>query len=373
MTSSLYHHQIQGVSWMHDREIGAAQPLGGLQADEMGFGKTVMMIATILANPPGPNDSKCTLIVCAPAILSQWMDEINTHVERGILPHVLRYQASTSMITFGKDYEYSFANADIILTTYQEVVRSHPRCSPPKNITAAEQKQSWWQTTWQTNRGMLHSIQFFRVVLDEAQAIKNHQSYTSIACRALMAKHRWAISGTPIYNTIDELYPYFKFLRVKHVGNFDNFKSHFCNINNTDSLRRLHALLKQIMIRRTHKNMLFGAPIVSMPRNTQKTDVIKFNLVERAIYEAFKNQSIKTINRDSRAGTLEKSYRNILVGVFCYKISMRFYVELSLDDAFTITPTYRSPFHTSRLRRKSYHARGHSKNGRNECSYFKRK
>lgn len=315
MISSLYHYQIQGVSWMHEREIGTAQPLGGLQADEMGIGKTVMMIATILANPPGPNESKCTLIVCAPAILSQWMDEIKTHVERGILPHVIRYQASTSMITFGRDYESVFANADVILTTYQEVVRSYPKCSPPKNITTAEQNKSWWKTTLETNRGMLHSMTFFRVVLDEAQAIKNHRSHTSLACRALMAKNRWALSGTPICNTIDELYPYFKFLRVKHTGNFDDFKRHFCDLKNADSLRRLHAFLKQIMIRRTHKDKLLGAPIVSMPRNTQKTDVIKFNLVERAIYEAFKNRYIATINTDSRAGKLDKSYRNILVGV----------------------------------------------------------
>lgn len=301
---------------MHERETGNFQPLGGLQADVMGFGKTVMMIATILANPPGPNDSKCTLIVCAPAILSQWMDEINTHVEEEFLPQVIRFQASTSMITFGKNC------ANIILTTYQEVVRSYPRCSPPKNITTAEEKQSWWKTTYQTKRGLLHKMPFFRVVLDEAQTIKNYKSHTSLACRALMAKHRWALSGTPIYNTIDELYPYFKFLRVKHTGNFDEFKRRFCDLENVDSLRRLHVFLKQMMIRRTHKDKLFGAPIVSMPRNTQKTDLIKFNLVERAIYEAYQSKIIKTIKNDSRAGTLEKSYRNMLVRFRYYKYPM---------------------------------------------------
>ena len=321
MTSSLYHHQLQGVSWMHERETGTVQPLGGLQADVMGFGKTVMMIAAILANPPGPNDSKCTLIVCAPAILTQWMDEIKNHVERRFLPRVIRYQATASMITFGRDCESEFSNANIILTTYQEVLRSYPRYSPPKNITTAEEKQSWWKTTYQTNRGMLHTMLFFRVILDEAQAIKNYNSHTSVACRALMAKHRWALSGTPIYNTIDELYPYFKFLRVKHTGNFDEFKRRFCDLDNADSLCRLHVFLKQMMIRRTHKDKLFGAPIVSMPRNTQKTDPIKFNLVEQAIYDAYQSRSIKTINKDSRAGMLEKSYRNMLVGFLYYNYS----------------------------------------------------
>lgn len=316
---------------MHERETGTVQPLGGLQADQMGFGKTVMMIATMLANPPGPNDSKCTLIVCTPAIITQWIDEIAAHVERGILPQVIRYQASTSMVTFGRNLESAISNADVVLTTYQEVVRSYPRYSsysPPKRLTTAEQMKIWWQPVYQKRRGLLHKINFFRVVLDEAQAIKNHKSYTSIACRALMSKHRWALSGTPIYNTVEELYPYFKFLRVKHIGDFDGFKTKFCNFKNPDSVRRLHVFLKQVMVRRTHKDKLFGAPIVPMPHNTQVTHVIEFNSVERAIYEAFKHRSIEFINYSSRAGTLEKSYRNVLVCDPCYKYSKEVHITM---------------------------------------------
>lgn len=313
MTSSLFHHQIQAVSWMHERETGTVQPLGGLQADEMGFGKTVMMIAAIVANPPGPHDSKCTLIVCAPAIISQWMKEIEVRVERGTWPQVMRYQASTTMFAFGGNCESFIANANIILTTYQEVVRSYPRYSSPKGFTTAEQYQSWWKPIWQTERGLLHRVTFFRVILDEAQAIKNHESHTSIACRALMAKHRWALSGTPIYNSIDELYPYFRFLRVDNTGNFDEFQKNFCNLENPDSLRRLHVILKQVMTRRTHKDKLFNAPIVSLPKNHQATEEIELNFVERAIYEAFKRNYINIINNHSRAGTLEKSYQHVMV------------------------------------------------------------
>lgn len=322
MITPLFHHQIQGISWMHERETGTVEPFGGLQADEMGFGKTVMMIAAILANPPGPHDCKCTLIVCAPAILSQWMDEIRTHVEPKILPHVYRYQASTSTSTFGRDCDSILSDANIILTTYQEVTRSYPKCSPPENLTTAEENQSWWEPVFQKQRGLLHRIKFFRVVLDEAQAIKNYKSNTSIACRALMAKHRWALSGTPICNAVEELYPYFKFLRVQNTGNFDEFKIHFCDFENPDSLSRLHVFLKQGMIRRTHKDKLFGAPIVKLPENHQRTDEIQFNIVERAIYEAYQRRSIKIINKHSRAGTLEKSYRHILVGGLCFKYSM---------------------------------------------------
>ena len=298
---------------MRERETGTVHPLGGLQADQMGFGKTVMMIATILANPPGPNDSKCTLIVCTPAILTQWMNEIRLHVVKGVLPHIFQYQASTC-VAFGQDCEPVLSNANIVLTTYQEVLRSYPRHKFPKGLTTAEQKENWWKAVYERKRGFLHKIHFFRVVLDEAQAIKNHKSFTSIACRALMAKHRWALSGTPIFNNLEELYPYFKFLRVNHPGNFEVFQENFCNSDNEDSMPRLHTFLKQFMLRRTHKNKLFGAPIVHMPQNTQVTLTIEFNSVEREIYEAYKNKAIEIINTNSRAGTLEKIYSNVLVG-----------------------------------------------------------
>ncbi len=72
MISTLHHHQVQGAGTMKEREIGENEPKGGLLADEMGFGKTVMMIATIIANPPALDEEhRSTLIVCSPALLSQ--------------------------------------------------------------------------------------------------------------------------------------------------------------------------------------------------------------------------------------------------------------------------------------------------------------
>lgn len=299
---------------MRKRETGNDQPLGGLQADEMGFGKTVMMLATMVANQPGSEDSKCTLIVCTPALLTQWMDELIKHVESGIFPQVIRYQSSTGIAVFGHQCESYMANANVVLTTYQEILRSYPKYKPPKEIILPESKLKWWTEAYNKNRGLLHRIHFFRIILDEAQAIKNHKSQTSIACRGLMAKHRWAISGTPIQNIMEELYPFFKFLRVKHTGTFDVFKENFCDRDSEDSKFRLHSFLKKFMIRRNHKNTLFGAPLVKLPEISQATYTIDFNVVERAIYEIVKTRYIKRINNRSKEGTLEKSYRNVLVG-----------------------------------------------------------
>lgn len=58
MKTSLLHHQIQGAAWMRERETQDVQPLGGLQADAMGLGKTIMTIAAMISNPPTAGDSK---------------------------------------------------------------------------------------------------------------------------------------------------------------------------------------------------------------------------------------------------------------------------------------------------------------------------
>ena len=71
-TTSLRHHQVQGAAWMKERETGVDEPFGGILADGMGLGKTLMTIALMIANPPTRSDkSKATLIVCTPALLTQ--------------------------------------------------------------------------------------------------------------------------------------------------------------------------------------------------------------------------------------------------------------------------------------------------------------
>ena len=72
MKSSLFHYQVQGSACMKKRETGNQAPYGGILADQMGLGKTVMTIATMIANRPSERDElRCTLIVCSPALMAQ--------------------------------------------------------------------------------------------------------------------------------------------------------------------------------------------------------------------------------------------------------------------------------------------------------------
>ena len=339
MKTSLYHHQVQGAAWMREREIGDILPLGGLQADEMGLGKTVMTIACMISNRPAPgSDSRCTLIVSTPALVTQWESEIRKHAEPGTFPTMFKYHGKEFTRTYGQDAQEKVQKADVVFTSYQEVWKSYPRYQPPKHIVIPEKKREWWAQSYEENRSILHRVHFHRIVLDEAQIIKNHLSQISIACRGLMGKHRWAISGTPIQNRVEEFYPFFKFLHVPFTGTLEIFKQNFADSENDDSNHRLHSFLKQFMIRRTHRDTLFGSALVKMPENTQRTIVVEFNPVERAIYEAVRKRYIQNINRRSRDGVLQRCYSNVLTMLLRLRqlTAHPFMLQQTIEDLFEI-------------------------------------
>jgi len=297
---------------MRERENSVEEPRGGLMADQMGLGKTLMMLANIVnGRPPKDYPCKTTLLVASPALLTQWAREIQTHVDPELKMSVLKYGHGTRVeSTAGAEVLKAH---DIILTTYSEVMKSYPKNEPPEELQTAEEKMRWWKETYETNRGVLHRMLFYRVVLDEAQIIKNHTSRTSIACRALMAEHKWALSGTPILNSLTELYPYFKFLGVPHTGSFKIFKNNYCDPQDPQNTERLLVRLAQFMIRRSHADILFGAPILKLPKATPLTHWCEFNDVERNVYDIVQHRFALTINCMAQKGELDKSYGNVLV------------------------------------------------------------
>jgi SNF2 family DNA or RNA helicase len=143
-----------------------------------------MMLANIVngRRPKGEKGPRTTLLVASPNLLTQWSKEIELHTD-GTL-NVMKY-------SYGNRLDSNNAldvleSHDIILTTYTEVMRSYPKNEPPITCQSAEDKATWWKEVYENRRGILHRVFFQRIVLDEAQAIKNHTTRTSIACRGLM-------------------------------------------------------------------------------------------------------------------------------------------------------------------------------------------
>ncbi|KAB2573725.1 SNF2-related protein [Lasiodiplodia theobromae] len=314
MVSSLQNHQLIGAGFMREREGAADKPHGGLCADAMGLGKTLEMIANIINDrprKPEPGEPITTLIVLPATLVTQWHDELKKHVDRRQRLSILEWKAGSRPETH--DPVETISKFDIVLTTYYEVRNSYPKAEVPIELQTSEEKNAWWKEYFEQHKGHLHSVQWRRVVLDEAQAIKNYRSATSLACRALKSRYRWALSGTPILNSALELYPYFKFLQVPYTGTFRVFKANYYSKADDEPMERLSIMVNRFMIRRTHKDTMFGAPIVKLPKASDRIHWVKFNDLERAIYEIVRKRMVTRVNSFAQDNTLQRNYRNVLV------------------------------------------------------------
>ena len=163
-----------------------------------------MALANIVNGLPKPeakSKARATLVVATGSLCDQWANEIQVHCLRKSedkkhgVGTVLQYRAGHRLSgNVQMDLEL-IESADIVLTTYNEVSSSYPKVVLPAELVTAQQKDEWWRKWYEDNKGLLHRANFLRVVLDESQAIKNHESKTSKACRALTAKFRWCITG----------------------------------------------------------------------------------------------------------------------------------------------------------------------------------
>ena len=113
----------------------------------------------------------------------------------------------------------------------------------------------------------LHTFDWLRVVLDECTMMKTHTTQTAKACFALKGQYRWLISGTLIHDNLDEMYSYFNFLKMPGMDDKKEFTKQF--IIKRGKARMANATLservKDLMIRRTAKSTIAGAPILILP------------------------------------------------------------------------------------------------------------
>lgn len=136
----------------------------------MGLGKTIQLLAFLQGRKSGSSRS---LVVAPKSLVFNWLDEASRFVP-GL--RVISYSGAGRTKSF-KEIE----KADLVVTTYG---------------------------TLRTDIEKLKEIEFDVAIIDEAQAIKNPESQAAIACKMLKAKHRLALTGTPIENSLGDLFPF---------------------------------------------------------------------------------------------------------------------------------------------------------------------
>ncbi|KAK1825689.1 SNF2 family N-terminal domain-containing protein [Podospora conica] len=277
--SQLYNHQVVGVSWMLSREFSPETPHGGILGDAMGLGKTVQILACMAHNRQHPDEcpddhkdkTKATLIIAPASALNQWKNEIliHTHFKPAYI-----YKRTGSQ-TVDKSL---WMTTDIVLASYEEVVGAFP----PK--FALDQAGGELDAVDPSLVGDLFKVEFYRVVADEAHKMKNWSSRTSMACYHIKAKHRWAVTGTPILNGLRELDPYLRYLDPDSASDIGKFKARFVTQEDVgaEPKSEIEAIRDAIMLRRTADESFLGSPILNIPDIAECEDV----MLERSSEEA---------------------------------------------------------------------------------------
>lgn len=236
-----------------------------------------------------------TLVVCPASILRQWARELDDKVTEEAKLSVLIYHGGSRT----RDPD-ELAKYDVVLTTYAIVTNEVPK-QPLVDEDDAEEKNGdryGLSSDFSVNRkrkktsisskkgkkgrkgtgisfecdsGPLARVGWFRVILDEAQTIKNHRTQVARACCSLRAKRRWCLSGTPIQNAIDDLYSYFRFLRYDPYAVYKSFY-HTIKVpisrNSVTGYKKLQAVLRAIMLRRTKGGHLLSLSLISFTKSS---------------------------------------------------------------------------------------------------------
>jgi len=325
MRTPLMNHQVLGVHWMVSREQRRRRPRGGLLADTMGMGKvwhsvargvevgftadgcgkTIQAIATICRNPPTAAPT-VTLIVTPFALLEYWRAEIERHCMQDALRVHVHHGAHKLLAAD------AFHQFDVVLCTYQGVLHSFPQQPhhPLLPDLNKEQERRWW-----SKRGVLHRVNFWRVILDESQHVKNSLGQTSLACQALSAVNTWALSGTPIQNRLEDILPIVRFLRHPRFAALQDWRGLMGPVAEKDTIekaQRVKHMLKGFMLRRTKDDKLLGKPLITLPEKRVGIRWIKLLPQQWAAYQHTEDVAITVVNQYIKDGTVMSNALGVL-------------------------------------------------------------
>jgi hypothetical protein len=254
MQFALFPFQERGHGWL--RMLGDLG-VGGILADDMGLGKTVQAIAMLASEREelGPDVLGPTLVVCPMSVVKQWCAEIVRFA-----PSLRVHQHHGSLRLAGTALAEAARNADVVVTSYDIATR---------------------------DVDYLAAVAWDRLLLDEAQDIKNPNTKRARALRRLPARRRLAMTGTPIENRLSELWALMDIVNPGLLGSREWFERTFARPIETHShdgaLERLRSIVQPFILRRAK-----DAPEVELelPPITVAKDYCRLTIEQASLYRA---------------------------------------------------------------------------------------
>ncbi|MGZ3709341.1 MAG: DEAD/DEAH box helicase, partial [Bdellovibrionota bacterium] len=258
---TLRNYQEEGLTWLKFLEEFET---GGILADDMGLGKTIQILAFLLARA---GKRKLPSLVVAPKSLTfNWLDEAQRFAP-GL--RVVRYSGAGRA-----EKMEELADADLIVTTYG---------------------------TLRSDIEKLREQEFDVAIVDEAQAIKNPKSQAAAACKRLRARHRLALTGTPVENSINDLLSILEFTNPgllnltqrKDVGQ--------------DTQAVLAKTLRPFMLRRTKEKVL-----TELPDKSEQVLFCEMSADEKQFYTAIRDKYRQSLAEKIEKGGIGRAKIHVL-------------------------------------------------------------
>ena len=249
-------YQKDGVAWLH---FLRSNSFGGILADEMGLGKTLQVLALLNALRSSGSATKPSLVVCPTSLVFNWAAEAAKFTPA---LRVLALHGSQRRELFPQ-----IAQHHLVITSYALLRRD------AENYRGTE---------------------FDTVVLDEAQHIKNRQTQNAQAVKAIHAQHRLVLTGTPIENSVLDLWSVFDFLMPGYLGNAQDFRERYeqpiVRDKNVAVQNRLARRLRPFMLRRLKREVA-----ADLPEKIEQVSYCELNESQRAIYQQVLDASRREI------------------------------------------------------------------------------
>ncbi|HYF59442.1 MAG TPA: DEAD/DEAH box helicase [Burkholderiaceae bacterium] len=270
--ATLRPYQREGLAWLR---FVADSGTGGVLADDMGLGKTVQVLAHLESERAAGRLDRPVLVVAPTSVVFNWREEVRRHAP------ALRVLTLT-----GADRAARFDDIDahdIVLTSYALLPRDR----------AALAERDW------------HAV-----VADEAHVVKNPRTRAAAAIHALRARHRIALTGTPLENHLGELWSVMQFAVPGLLGSEESFRTRFRapierRPGSAEAVERLRALERRIrpfLLRRTKSGVL-----ADLPPRTDVVHRVELGAAQRDLYESIRVAMDERVRRALADAGLERS------------------------------------------------------------------
>ncbi|MBV8349600.1 MAG: DEAD/DEAH box helicase, partial [Mycolicibacterium sp.] len=259
--ATLRPYQQRGLSWL---VFLSELRLGACLADDMGLGKTIQLLALETLLRQQDSDTGPTLLLCPMSLVGNWQREAARFAPGlGVYAHHGGARARGEALT------RLLAENDLVVTTYATATRDIDELAGHE-----------WQ----------------RVVLDEAQAVKNSLSRAAKAVRRLSAAHRVALTGTPVENRLAELWSIMDFLNPGLLGSPELFRARYAipveRHGQTEPAKRLRAITRPYILRRVKTD---PAIIDDLPEKIEVKQYCRLTVEQASLYRSIVDDMLDKI------------------------------------------------------------------------------